>query len=170
MQRELLGCLGPEVQNFVYFGGERLQSAEVYYPLARLKTLNAFLALLLLSRELSELDRKVEAEVPAHLALAIYPEVIRREVVLQPVRFELIDVLRVKYWTTSIVKEKVSTLLSDEGWKTVENPERSAPWLWSYMHMNAIIGLRMMHKGRLSAYDILALHKESQFQTVSNEL
>lgn len=157
-QRELLSQLGPETREIIYHDKERLQGELVYFPLARLKSLNAFLALLLLSRELAELDRAVEAEVPAHLALAIFPGLIRKEPVLASVSSELADVIRAKYWTTPTTKG-VAKAQIEKSRKSRGDIEVPGAWGYAYCFMNSIIGLRLLHKNRLTDMDVLAFHK-----------
>lgn len=149
MQRELLSRLGPEVHEIIYFHGDRFQFGVTYFLLARLQTLNAFLALLLLTRELQELDRMVEAEVPAHLALAIFPVILENEVVLQPVKSELLKIIRAKYWKsywTSHAADDLPGLQNRD-----PNTDIGLTWLWqtAIRTANAVHGIYVLKQSRL---------------------
>ena len=149
-QRELLLRLGRKVKHIVFYGGERIQTGETYFQLARLKTIGGWIALLLLARELIELDRFREAEVAALLSCAILPDLVRKEVVLQSVRFGLVKVLRETYWRLEIVEDISQGLLYEFGWFPPKDVERSKPWTLAVVRMN---GLTFTHRTRYATKD-----------------
>jgi hypothetical protein len=142
VQRQLLCGLGPEVTNILFFSRNRVQTAETYFRLARLVTINGFVALLLLARELLALDRMVEAEVPSLLSCAILPALVCREVVLQPVRVVLVEILRVIYWTSEFARRFSKPLLECAGWIADKNFDRSPAWAFAIKNMNAVTNLQ----------------------------
>jgi hypothetical protein len=148
VQRQLLWELGPEVTNILFISRNRIQTAETYFQLARLVTINGFVALLLLARELLALDRMVEAEVPSLLSCAILPALVRSEVVLQPVRVVLVEVLRVIYWTSAFARQFSKPLLEEVEWNTDKKFDRSSAWTFAIVNMNAVTNLqRLRHLG-----------------------
>jgi hypothetical protein len=146
-QRVLLGRLGPEVRRILFRSGDRIQMPDTYFRLARLQTINGFTALLLLSRELRLLDRRIEADVPALLACAIFPEIIRKEVVLRPVQVRLVETLREVFWTSLFARQFSSALLAgrlEKGGPAVEAFDSSSTWQIAMIEINALTRLYLL--------------------------